>query len=401
VLIDGTGSEPRAADVVLDDATITDVVPRGGAGAATSVGEVGDVDADGLWVLPGLIDLHSHLGILDPLDASPMPIAEAAARLFENAELCLLSGHTTAREVGGADGGLKRVIDLGLVAGPRLFPSGPILSQTGGHGDHRMPFIDHAHGGSIPGLTQPSQVCDGPEGVRIAVRNAFRQGATQIKVCVSGGVVSFTDDPKEAQFTVAELRAAVEEARTHGTYVTAHAHSVQGIRNGLEAGLECFEHGTLLDEETAQLMAKHGAAMVPTLAILRILQTDGPKLGIPPELLAKANGMFDHMKESIRLATAAGVVVGSGTDLLGLAQNQRGMEIAVRAEADSAMAAIVAATATNARILRRPDLGVVAAGKVADLVALDFDPLAEPDKFTDPDHVVLVIKDGRVVKDLR
>lgn len=399
-VIDGTGSDPRPADVVVDGDRIKAVAPGGrGQPGAPAGGDT--LEADGLYVLPGLIDLHTHFGILDPLGHTPLPPALAAARLFENAELCLQSGHTTAREVGGADGGLKQVIDAGLIAGPRLFPSGPLISQTGGHGDSRLPFIDHVHVHGLPGLTQPTAVCDGPENVRRAARLAFRHGATQLKLCVSGGIVSIGDVVSHPQFTVEELRAAVEEAHAHDTYVTAHAHNSAGIRLGLEAGLECFEHATMLDEETAQLMAARGAAMVPTLSILRLLFTEHEKWGIPPELLKKAEGLVERMAESIRMAAAAGVTIGSGTDLLGIQQNPRGLEVAVRAEVDSPMASIVAATSTNAKILRRPDLGVVAPGNVADLIAIDFDPLAEPDGFADPDRVVLVIKDGVVAKDCR
>lgn len=400
-LIDGTGRDPapRTA-VVVEDARIlrvtsVDATPASGDG----------LDCSGLHVLPGLMDLHTHMGIVHASSPTAFAPAIVAAHMFRNAELCLLSGHTTAREVAGADGGLKAAIDLGLLPGPRLFPSGPLISQSGGHGDHSPWFLDHHHHPEflgVPGLSQMAAVADGPDQVRIAVRNAFRRGATQIKVCVSGGVVSFTDEMTDAQFTVDELRAAVDEARNRDTYVTAHAHNVKGIRTALDAGLECIEHGTFLDEETAERMARQGCALVPTMAVIVDALERPAHMGIPEALLPRFDGVLDAMRASLELAFDKGVVVGSGTDLLGPDQNRRGLELALKADVLGPMQAIVSATRESARIIRRQhDLGTVEEGKLADLVAVDFDPLTDPSRFEDPDRVVLVVKDGEVVKDVR
>ena len=395
-LIDGSGADPRSADIAIEDGRFTRV-----GSVQTTADEV--VDVTGLTVLPGLIDLHTHMGVVAMTSEQSMAPAVTAAHLFRNAELCLLSGHTTAREVAGADGGLRQAIDAGLVPGPRLFPSGPLLCQSGGHGDVLPPFFahHHTHQPGVPGLAQNSIVCDGPDEVRIAARNAFRRGATQIKVCTSGGVVSITDSLEDTQFTVEELRAAVTEAQARGTYVTAHAHNVRAILNGLEAGLECFEHGTFLDEATAARMAEAGAALVPTLTVLHQVLVKWREWAIPGDMLPRFDGVADAMAESVKLAAAAGVLIGSGTDILGPGQDGRGQEIALKAAILGPMAAIVSATSDSAKILRRPDLGVVQEGALADLVAVDFDPLEEPALWTNPDRVVLVIKDGQVVKDLR
>jgi len=314
-----------------------------------------------------------------------------------------LAQDRTAREVAGADGGLKQAIDAGLIPGPRLFPSGPILCQSGGHGDLLPPFFahHHTHQPGVPGLTQASLVCDGPDEVRLAVRTAFRRGATQIKVCVSGGVVSLTDSLEDTQFTVEELRAAVIEAQARGTYVTAHAHNVRGILNGLDAGLECFEHGTFLDEATAARMAKAGAALVPTFTVLHQMLEKWRDWGVPEQVLPRLDGVADAMAASLKLAVAAGVLVGSGTDILGPGQDGRGQELALKAEIIGPMAAIVSATSDSAKILRRRDLGALVPGRLADAIAVDFDPLSEPHHWTDPDRVVLVVKGGEVVKDTR
>jgi imidazolonepropionase-like amidohydrolase len=395
-LIDGSGRDPVAGTrVVVEGERIASIGGRRLSGAQV-------LEVTGLTVLPGLIDLHTHMGILSVGAPEAMPAAVAAAQLFRNAELCLRSGHTTAREVAGADGGLRQAIDAGLVAGPRLFPSGPALCQSGGHGDLGPAFLPHQHDPGVPGLAQMSIVCDGPDQVRAAARTAFRRGATQLKVIISGGVVSLTDRLEDTQFTVEELRAAVQEARARDTYVTGHAHNVASIRNGLEAGLECFEHGTFLDEPTAAQMAAAGAALVPTLTTIRLLATEWQAWGVPEAVLPRVAGAEEAMREAVKLAYAAGVTVGSGTDILGPEQDRRGLEVALKAEIVGPMEAIVSATATNARILRRDqELGTVEAGKLADVIAVAGDPLSDPTVFDDPDRVVLVLQGGRVVKDTR
>lgn len=395
-VIDGTGRDPVDHGVVtIDDDRITAV-------EHDDTGSGPRVDCGDLVVLPGLIDAHSHMGLIEGDRLGVLPPALLAAHLFRNAELCLLSGHTTAREVAGADGGLAQAIEAGLILGPRLFPSGPMLSQTAGHGEFGPPFIDHhLHYTGLPGLSQPSTVCDGPDQVRIATRNAFRHGATQIKVSVSGGVVSLTDRLEDVQFTVPELRAAVEEAQARDTYVTAHAHNVDGILRGLEAGLECFEHGTFLDEATAARMATAGAALVPTLAVIHLLSTEYERYGLGDYVLPRVQGVEEAMGKAVLIAMEAGVRVGSGTDLLGPEQNRRGLELVLRSRLHSPMAAIVSATRSNAEILRVADqLGTLEPGKLADCIGVDFDPLDAPEGFDDPDRVRLVVKAGQVVKDL-
>lgn len=398
-LIDGSGQEPRRATVTLEGDRIANV----GAGSSNGAAQEDVIDIEGLTLLPGLIDAHSHFGLVSMTD-DRSPAAVTAARIFRNCELALDAGFTTVRDVGGIDGGVAQAVALGLIPGPRIFPSGPVLCQTGGHGDESSPFAadHHVHSHGIPGLNSVADPCDGADAVRLAARNAFRRGATQIKVCVSGGVVSFTDRIEDAQFTVEELKAAVAEADARDTYVTAHAHNVKGIRNGLAAGVECFEHGTYLDAETAQAMAQAGAYLVPTFAVVRLFREKAADWGIPAEIVPRIDGIEDAMAASLKLAREAGVVIGSGSDILGPEQDRRGLEIAIRAELGDPMEAIVATTAVNARILRRADeIGTVDVGKRADVIAVDGDPLADPTVFDDPARVVIVIQNGRVVKDTR
>jgi len=237
--------------------------------------------------------------------------------------------------------------------------------------------------------------------VRKQARTNFRRGATQLKVFISGGVVSTTDRLEDTQLTVEELAAAVHEAKARDTYVAGHAHNVRSIRNGLAAGLECFEHGTMLDEATARAMAKAGAALDPTLAVCHLMSKDWKQMGLSAEIAARGAGCEASMMDSIRMAEDAGVLIGSGSDLLGKRQNRRGLELTLKSRVLSPMRAIQCATSGNAKIMRQEHvLGSIAAGKRADVIAINGDPLSEPELFDDPARVVLVIKDGIVVKNL-
>jgi len=311
----------------------------------------------------------------------------------------------TVRDAGGANGALESAIALGLVHGHQILPSGPHLSQPAGHGDHRLPFDhhhDHTEARGTPGLGQMSMICNGADEVRLAAREAFRRGATQIKVCVSGGVVSFTDRLEDAQFTVEELRAAVDEAAARDTYVLAHAHNVRGIRNGLDAGVRCFEHATFLDDATARAIAEAGAYVVPTFAVVRLMTDEWQQWGVPEQVLPKLAGVEDGMAKSMQMAIEAGVKVGSGSDLLGPEQNRRGLELVIKSSLIGPMAALVSATLTNAEIMRLDhELGTVTEGKLADLVAFAGNPLDDPELFDSPERIPVVVQRGRVVKDIR
>jgi imidazolonepropionase-like amidohydrolase len=398
-LIDGTGTDPvTGASVTVEGDRITAVGDGGARGSADLL------DISGLTLLPGLIDAHTHLGAAYDLaqhaHAGMVPAAEIAARVFRNCALAIDAGFTTCREMGGVDGGVVRTIALGLVPGPRILPSATALAQDGGHATFMAPWSDCYCPIAVPGLVDAVAVCDGVDEVRKAARRAFRRGATQLKVFVSGGVISLTDELAHAQFSVDELRVAVEEAEARGTYVTAHAHNVQGIRNGLAAGVSCFEHGSWLDAETAAAMAAAGASLVPTLAVAHVMRTERERWGLPDLVVPRLEQVEQHMATAVRLAREAGVRIGSGSDLLGPEQDRRGLELVLRARIEDPMTAIVSATATNAAILGLGgEVGTVAVGRRADLVAVDGDPLTEPELFDDPSRVILVIKDGVVVKD--
>jgi len=399
-LIDGTGRDPQKGLTVVVDGD-----------AIRSIGRDGERDRDvidlsGLTLLPGLIDAHTHLGYAFPFvhfrDVGVMPVAEMAALIFENCGLALDAGFTTVREMSGVDGGVVQAIAAGLVRGPRIFPSGPALSTTGGHGSFEAPFCNHDRYLEVPGLVQKVIVCDSPDEVRHAVRTAFRRGATQIKIFASGGVVALHGALSDAHFSVAELRAAVEEAEARDSYVTAHCHNVRSMRNCIEAGLKCIEHGTYLDEATAHAMLAANVALVPTLAVVELMRTSHEQFGVPAGVVPRLADVGEAMLRSIRLAREVGIVIGSGSDLLGSRQNRRGLELVLKSRVLGPMEAIVSATAANARIMRLADrAGTIESGKWADLIAVDGDPLANPELFDDPSRVVFVMKAGVVAKDTR
>lgn len=396
-LIDGTGTDPmERAIVAIEGERIASVST-----ARATARDGGVIDCAGLTLLPGLIDAHAHLGLVFDFTADPgtMSPAEIAARMFRNCELCLDGGFTTVRDMCGVDGGLVRAIESGLVAGPRVFPSGPAIAQTGGHGHITGPFCFQDHSVAIPGLVQLIAVCDGADQVRLQARTNFRRGATQLKAFISGGVVSTTDRLEDTQLTVEELRAAVVEAKARDTYVAGHAHNSRSIMNGLAAGLECFEHGTMLDEATAAAMAAADAALDPTLAVAHLMAQSWKEWKLPESVVPRVQGCERMMGEAMLIARAAGVLTGSGSDLLGSEQNRRGLEITLQARVLSPMEAIVCATLSNARIMRQEQqLGSVEPGKLADVIAVAGDPLSAPEIFDDPSKVVLVVKGGRIVK---
>ncbi|MEX1195696.1 MAG: amidohydrolase family protein [Dehalococcoidia bacterium] len=397
-LIDGTGADPRpGVSVRVEDGRITRV------GAADSFERTADatvIDASGRWLLPGLTDAHVHLGLTENDGHVSRPLSVYAVKVARFIEETLDQGFTTVRDAGGLDPSWAGVVARGLIRGPRILPSGAFLSQTGGHGDHRAAYQDEFEWG-VPGLIAGSVLCDGPDAVRKAVRDQLRRGATQIKVMASGGAASPTDPIEATQFTVEELRAAVEEARVRDTYVLAHAYHAKSIANCIEAGVHSIEHGNLLDEETAQRMAKAGAFLVPTMVTYDVLEKFGDQLGLTKFQHEKIRLVAAGAKDSVRMAHEAGVGIGAGSDLLGAMMAQKAREFVLKAEVIGPMGAIVSATKTNAELFGMADrIGTVEEGKQADLVVVDGDPLSDIAVLADAARVRVVIKEGEVVKDL-
>ncbi|HEX6872291.1 MAG TPA: amidohydrolase family protein [Micromonosporaceae bacterium] len=395
-MLDCTGAEPRddAVSIAVEGDRIAEISSSTSTGAPDQV-----LDLGGLTLLPGLLDLHSHLGVISWQPHEGYSGAMIAALMFDNARRCLASGHTTVRETGGADHGLVSVIERGLVEGPRVYPSGRSICQTSGHGDMRPLWWEHHCNVGYPGLAQLSTVADGVDEVRKAARENFRAGATQLKACMSGGILSHYDKLTDTQLSFEELAVMVEEAAARGTYVTGHAVNSAAIELGLRAGLRCFEHAFFLSRETADHIVAADASVVFTLGVLDRLARNGAEWGISADRIAKIAEVRRASLSSLEIARDAGVRIGCGTDLIGPEQSGRGGEIGLRADILGARKAIESATRVNAEIMGLgADLGTLEAGKLADVIAVRGNPVEDPWILQDADNVVFVMKAGVVYK---
>ena len=394
-IFDGSGGDPFAGELSLAGGRIERVE----SGSATSGAADGVVELGELSVLPGLIDAHTHMGLVNIPPDPGAAAAVVAAQIFENLRLALSEGFTTIRDLGGIDGGVVEAVNRGLVPGPRILPSGPLISESGGHGDWRPGYAHGPWEGNIPGLVQSAVLADGVAGVRLAGRSSLRDGATQLKAAISGGFSSSFDRLDDFQFSVDELRALVEVAKARHTYVTGHAHHSEAVHLGLQAGLECFEHGTFLDQDAIDAMAGQGASLVATLSPVESFQDPARREALRDDLAVRAAAAFPAMARSVTLAIAAGITVGSGSDLTGAPQTGRGRELAVRSQVTNPLEAITAATRANAHILRLDaETGSLREGLSADLVVLEGNPLDDPEIFSEADKIRLVVLRGRLYK---
>ena len=364
----------------------------------------------GRTLMPGLIDAHWHAMLVRPTPAQLLVDDVGYLNLVAAAEATdtLMRGFTTVRDVGGPSFGLKRAIDEGIVAGPRIYPSGAIITVTSGHGDFR-----HAH--ELPRVigaplsrqekTGAAMVADSPDEVRVRVREQLLQGASQIKLTAGGGVASPNSPLDVSTFTEAELRAAVEAAENWGTYVTVHAYTPAAIQRAIAAGVKCIEHGHLMDEATAKLIADRGI-WLSTQAFPDELADAFPA---GSQERAKAFEVFAGTEKTITLAKKYKLKTAWGTDILfspRLAQRQG--ELLVKfARWYTPAETLAMATGTNGELLamsgkRNPypgKLGVIEEGALADLLLVDGDPIADIKLIEDPaKNFVVIMKDGKIYK---
>ncbi|MDR1428170.1 MAG: amidohydrolase family protein [Bifidobacteriaceae bacterium] len=345
------------------------------------------VDAAGASVIPGLIDAHCHAyGVSLRLeDMEKWPLSYVALLAARRLDAALRRGFTTVRDVGGGDPGLAKAVREQIVSAPRYLYTGPALSQTGGHGDGRDPLSSE---GAYCGCA--TNVVDGVEAVRLKARGLLRQGAHAIKLLTSGGVISPTDPLEIPQYTGEEIAAACYEANRRGTYVTAHAYSPAAIRHSIDSGVRCIEHGNLLDAGTATAMAELGVSLVPTLATYDAMDRRGRAVGLTEVGRAKNTAVLGAGKEAIRLARAAGVRIGFGTDLMGELEDEQLQGLRLQCEVEGPERTIEAATAANAAILRLEDsVGRIEPGLSADLVVLRGDLLRDPEILWEGERTVI------------
>jgi imidazolonepropionase-like amidohydrolase len=370
------------------------------------------IDAGGRTLMPGLIDAHWHAMLVRPTPAEAVTWDVGYANLVAGAEATdtLLRGFTTVRDVGGPAFGLKRAIDEGVVAGPRIYPSGAVITVTSGHGDFRQRFeVPRTPGSARARMEQigGSLLADSPDEVRLRVREQLMLGATQIKLTGGGGVASPHSPLDVTTFTEPELRAAVEAAENWGTYVTVHAYTPASINRAIIAGVKCIEHGHLMDEAAAKLIAKRGV----WLSIQPFPEEMAGAFPPGSPQRAKFAEVFAGMDIAYRLARKHKLKTAWGTDIIfsaALARRQGELLVKLRRWYTPAEA-LVMATGTNAELLamagkRNPypgKLGVVEEGALADLLLVDGNPVENIKLIADPArNFVVIMKDGKIYKNL-
>ena len=365
----------------------------------------------GRTLMPGLIDAHTHVMFegLSQVAILTSDIGYINVAAVRSARDDLMQGFTSVRDLGGPILGLKHGIDQGFVDGPRIWPSGAFISQSGGHGDFRLPNDLPARPGdyTFSERVGGAAIADSPDLVRQRAREQLALGASQIKMMAGGGVASFFDPLDVTQYTVPELRAGVEAAENWGTYVTVHAYTPRAVRQAIEAGVLCIDHGQLLDEPTVALMAEKGLwwSLQP---FVDDGQSSFPE-GSPNRL--KQLEMFGGTDTAYALAKKHGIKTAWGTDILFNAgkAGRRGEGLVKMTRWYKPAEILRMATADNARLLalsgpRNPypgDLGVVREGALADLLLVDGNPLDDLALLERPaSSLAVIVKDGRVVKNV-
>ena len=390
LLVDGTGSDPAVADITVEDGRIVEI----------GRGLDGDerVYLAGKAVLPGLFDCHVHVVVstIDEMRNLHTPFSYRFYQAAENLRATLGIGITTVRDAGGADLGVKQAVADGLLAGPRMQISLRMITQTGGHGDPwTVSGADVEFFPSHPGI--PDALVDGPEQMRRVVRALIRQGADVIKVATSGGVLSPRDNPRHAHFRPDELEMLVHEANAAGIWVMAHAQATDGIKNAIRAGIRSIEHGIFLDDEAIDMMLQRGTWLVPTLVAPQgVIRAAEEGAAIPDAALAKAREVISIHREAFRRAVGAGVKVAMGTDS-GVTPHGRNLdELQLMVDGGmTPMQALVATTRSAAELMGLDgELGTLEAGKRADLVVVDGDPLELGELAS---RISAVYQDGRRV----
>ncbi|MGZ7094984.1 MAG: amidohydrolase family protein [Methanobacterium sp.] len=401
-LIDGNGGEstPNAAILIKDDEIIevtsedSIIIPSG---------EIKKIDANGMFILPGFIDTHVHIMAngFKFEDNMYNPLSFHFYRSVDNLKQTINAGVTTIRDAGLADMGTKNAVEEGLIIGPRIFISIMPLSISGGHFDFNLKSGFNMRI-SYPGL--PESICDGEDEVRKRVREVLRAGADFIKVMVTGGVVSVNDSPEHTQFTVEELKVMVQEGEYHDDVkVMAHAHGVKGIKNALKAGIYSIEHGTYLDDEAIKMMVDQGTYLIPTF----VVNKHNKKLaeaGLLPEYSRKqAIEIVDIHEANIKKAYEAGVKIIMGTDCGVVPHGLNLEELGFLCDIGmSPSEAIMSGTKNAAECLEIDDkLGTIEPGKFADLVISKKDPIANIKSLGNTNNIMLVMKEGKIVKDIR
>lgn len=396
-IVDGRGAQPLEDAVILVKGDR--IVRVDGKDKIEIPPEAEIIDASKMTVMPGLIDAHVHFSGTRSHKFGERILVSEGLRLLraaKDAEAALEAGFTTMKCCGGKLAlDLKKAIKEGTIRGPRIVAAGYALTQTFGHGDeHYIPW-------EYEKKLNPT-MCDGREDCIRAARFALREGADFIKVSTTGGVMSERDRPEYTQFTLEELQAIVTEARHVGTFCTAHAQGTEGIKNAIKAGFKTIDHGIYLDEEAIKMMKAKNVILVPTFSIVKQIIEHGAEHGIVEWGLIKAKEAYKAHIESIRKAYQAGVKIAMGTDfgsapLFKMGTNAMELGLMVENCGMKPMEAIVSTTKIAAEACGlENDVGTLEAGKYADLIAVDGDPLADVKILEKVENIRLVMKGGVV-----
>jgi imidazolonepropionase-like amidohydrolase len=370
-------SDDGRYSILIEGDTIREVSP-----AELDFPDAEIIDAGGRVVMPGMIDCHAHVvaSVAHLGRNGLLPNTFAILRAVPILKSMLNRGFTSVRDAGGADYALSVAVEDGTIEGPRLFVSGKALSQTGGHGDFRERFdnSDPDPCGCARNAGAIGRIVDGVDEIRKAVREEMRAGAHQIKIMASGGVASPTDPIANLQFSVDEIKAVVEEAASHQTYVMAHAYTPAAIKRVVSLGVKTIEHGNLIDDEAAALMAQFGAYAVPTLVTFDAMARVGAEMGISALALEKNTRVHKQGLAALEILQRHKVKMGIGTDLLGDMHRFQSDELSIRGEILGNFNVICQATKIGAEIIDQEGrLGIIAPGALADLLIVDGDPIKD------------------------
>jgi len=397
VILAGKLLDVRTGDTLSGQAIVIEgdrIVSVGPLSALKLSGNESRIELSNATLLPGMIDAHTHL-TFDPqfgYESLAISVPREALIGAKNARVTLEAGFTTVRNVGAdgyADVALRDAINAGDVPGPRMLVSGPPLGITGGHCDNNLlPFEYHATGDGV---------ADGIEGVQHKVREVIKYGADLIKVCATGGVLSKGDDPNASQYSLEEMKAIVADAHRLGRKVAAHAHGAQGVIWASEAGVDSVEHGHLMNDEAIAVLKKNGTYLVPTLYLMDWQRAHAVQANLPAFLKAKMELVSGVGKQNVQKAIKTGVKIGMGTDAAVYPHGLNAHELEVYVQLGmTPLEAIRSATINDADLLGWKDkIGALEAGKWADIIAVDGDPLHD---ITVLQRVKFVMKGGQVVK---
>src|SRR6185436_19607138 len=360
------------------------------------------IDCGGRTLMPGLIDSHVHVTLSEVnfryLEGVPLTLMTArAARLMLG---MINRGFTTVRDTGGADWGIKTAVEQGDIPGPRLFIAGAAIGPTGGHSDPRRRTDLGLRCHCCDAMHFGMRTSDGISEVRKETREQMRQGADHIKIMMSGGVASPYDPLDSLQFSPGEVAAAVEEAKAFGRYVCAHAYTPEAITRAAHGGVRTIEHGNLIDDASAKLMAEKGMFLVANLVTYFEMKKHAAEYGMSSDMLAKNDLVIDGALKSLEICKRYGIPVAYGTDLLGDLQMAQSQEFTLRAQVLSPAEIIRSATTIGAEITRMEGkIGCLKPGAFADLLVVDGDPLKNLKLLGDQgQHLSIIMKDGRFHK---